>query len=230
MLIQIPVTKKRTASSNFWIPWSLRNPRASSKSRFTPKLHTDQYLDFQSHHPLEHKISVIRTLMHRAETTVTEPSDLAVGKDHIKFVLKNCGYQNWVFSNSDRKSEANQREPTGRRSYSTLPCIHDISNKISRAYKKAGVHTSFKPHKTLRQLLVAPKDKPPRDQLAGTVYCLECEDCHNWYIGESTRLSGQTHQGTYHHQNFLHLSSFWTLKDCQTPFWSRQGQNTCSRD
>ena len=173
-----------------------KKPNGSIKvSVYRKATHTDQYLDFQSHHPLEHKISVVRTLMHRAETTVTEPSDLAVEKDHIKSALKNCGYQNWVFSNSVRKSElsheSNQREPTGRRIYSTLPYIQGISDKLRRAYKKAGVHTSFKPHKTLRQLLVAPKDKPPPDHLAGTVYCLECEDCHKCYIGESARPLGK---------------------------------------
>ena len=156
--------------------------------------HTYQYLDFQSHHPLEHQISVILTLMHRAETTVTEPSDLGVEKENIKSALKNCGYQNWVFSNSDRKSECtpevNQRELTGRRIYSTLPYIQGISDKIRKAYKKEGVHTSFKPHKILHQLLVVPKDKPP-NQLAGTVYCLECEDCHKCYIGESARPLGK---------------------------------------
>ena len=126
--------------------------------------------------------------------TSGERSDLAVEKDHIKSVLKNCGYQNLVFSNSDRKSEHSpeikQRELTGRRIYSTLPYIQGISDKLRRAYKKAGVQTSFKPHKTLRQLLLAPKDKPP-DQLAGTVYCLECEDCHKCYIEESTRPLGK---------------------------------------
>ena len=37
--------------------------------------HTDQYLAFESHHPLEHKLSVIKTLFHRAETVVTDPAD-----------------------------------------------------------------------------------------------------------------------------------------------------------
>ena len=36
-----------------------------------------------------------------------------------------------------------------------------------------------------------PKDKPPPDQLAGTVYCLECEDCHKCYIEESARPLGK---------------------------------------
>ena len=54
--------------------------------------HTDQYLDFQSHHPLEHKVSVVRTLMHRVETTVTEPTDLSVEKDHTKSALIRTGF------------------------------------------------------------------------------------------------------------------------------------------
>ena len=107
--------------------------------------------------------------MHRAETTVTEPTDLAVEKDHIKSALKNCGYQDWVFSNSNRKAEASPevhtRETSKKRIYSMLLYIQGILDKIHRAYKKVGVQTSFKPYKTLRQLLVAPKDKPPQDQL-----------------------------------------------------------------
>ena len=133
--------------------------------------------------------------MHRAETTVTEPSDLAVKKITSNLPWKTVVIKTGFFSNSYRKSElspeSNQMEPTGRRIYSTLHYIQDISEKLRRAYKKAGVHTSFKPHKTLRQLLVAPKDKPPPDQLAGTVYCLECEDCHKCYIRESARRLGK---------------------------------------
>ena len=37
--------------------------------------HTDQYLAFESHHPLEHKLSVIRTLFHRADIVVTDPEN-----------------------------------------------------------------------------------------------------------------------------------------------------------
>ena len=36
-----------------------------------------------------------------------------------------------------------------------------------------------------------PKDKFLLDQLAGTVYCFECEDCHKCYIGESARPLGK---------------------------------------
>ena len=49
--------------------------------------HTDQYLAFESHHPLLHKLSVIRTLFHCAETVVTDPADQVSELDHVKSAL-----------------------------------------------------------------------------------------------------------------------------------------------
>ena len=49
--------------------------------------HTDQYLLFDSHHPLEHKLGVIRTLNQRADTVPTTA-------EHIRGALKICGCQN----------------------------------------------------------------------------------------------------------------------------------------
>ena len=37
--------------------------------------HTDQYLNFHSHHPIHHKLGVVRTLMDRCESLVTEDQD-----------------------------------------------------------------------------------------------------------------------------------------------------------
>ena len=43
------------------------------KTSSEPKMtYTDQYLDFQSQHPLHHKLGDIRTLMDRMENTLTE--------------------------------------------------------------------------------------------------------------------------------------------------------------
>ena len=37
--------------------------------------HTDQYLNFMSHHPIDHKISVMRTLLERSQNLASEPED-----------------------------------------------------------------------------------------------------------------------------------------------------------
>ena len=45
--------------------------------------HTDQYLNFGSHHPLNHKLAVIRTLSERCYSIVTE--------EHVAKALRKCG-------------------------------------------------------------------------------------------------------------------------------------------
>ena len=42
---------------------------------YRKKSHTDQYLNFSSHHPLNHKLAVIRTLLERCYSVVTEEDD-----------------------------------------------------------------------------------------------------------------------------------------------------------
>ena len=52
------------------------------------KTHTDQYLHFTSHHPLQHKLSVSRTLMDRKDKVVTEPQDKEQEESKVKEALK----------------------------------------------------------------------------------------------------------------------------------------------
>ena len=54
---------------------------------FRKPTHTDQYLHFRSHHPLEHKLSVVKTLLHRSET-VTDPVDRSEEVEHVKTALR----------------------------------------------------------------------------------------------------------------------------------------------
>ena len=46
--------------------------------------HTDQYLNFSSNHPVQQKLGVIQTLYHRANTVITNPTDVVEEKDHSR--------------------------------------------------------------------------------------------------------------------------------------------------
>ena len=58
--------------------------------------HTDQYLNWDSNHQLEHKIAVMRTLLTRAETVFSDPSDPEEVR-HVKKALSTNGYKKWSF-------------------------------------------------------------------------------------------------------------------------------------
>jgi len=63
---------------------------------YRKKTHTDQYLDFSSHHPLQHKFSVVRTLLDRCSQMVTEEQDRQAEESHIQEALSRCGYPEWT--------------------------------------------------------------------------------------------------------------------------------------
>jgi len=57
---------------------------------YRKKTHTDQSLNFMSHHPLHQKLGVIRTLLNRYENVVTEEEDRRQEEEHITSALKKC--------------------------------------------------------------------------------------------------------------------------------------------
>ena len=64
---------------------------------YRKKTHTDRYLHFSSHHPLQHKLGVIRTLLDRCNDIVTETDDRQKEEQHIVEALSKCGYPKWSF-------------------------------------------------------------------------------------------------------------------------------------
>ena len=111
--------------------------------------HTDQYLMFDSHHPLEHKLSVVRTLLNRKEEIVTDESDKLEEDKHIKTVLKACKYPDWAIKRvekqlSDKKQGIAKPKPDRKndqqhRGQVVLPYISGITERIRRSMQKRGI-------------------------------------------------------------------------------------------
>ena len=57
---------------------------------YSKLMHTDQYLQWDSHHNLAAKYSVISTLTQRARTVCTKPELLNNEKQHLRKVLAKC--------------------------------------------------------------------------------------------------------------------------------------------
>ena len=157
--------------------------------------HTDQYLLWTSEHPTEHKLSVVRTLYHRA-TIVTDTQDRAEEEAHIHNALIHCQYPQWAIEKGRKQVQQHKTKTTKKKNQTsdkkhaaivTLPYIRGVTERIQRAMRKHNINTPVKPHTKLRQLLVKPKDKIKPENKCNVIYEIPCLSCNNTYIGETGR-------------------------------------------
>ena len=160
--------------------------------------HTDQYLNFLSNHPLEHKRGVVRTLAYRAKAVVSEKDERQKEIEHLRGALRVNGYPDWILreldeneiSEKERKTPGKKDEVHGEKAKKfpvVIPYIKGFSEEIRRVFGKYDIPTYFKPMNTLRQLLVKPKDPVDKESVVGPVYRIQCEECPASYIGETER-------------------------------------------
>ena len=112
---------------------------------------------------------------------VTTPEDKDSEIKHIKSALKRCGYQEWSFKracvkkNTSVSTNQDTTSDTKNKINVVIPFVQELSEKIKCVYGQYGAATAFKPHQTLRQLLVSPKDKSLDEEKAGVVYRYPCK-------------------------------------------------------
>ena len=95
--------------------------------------HTDQYLQWDSHHSLSAKYSVIGTLTHRAKVVWTDPELLQGEINHLRRALGKCKYPNWAINRVQHKVLSNNREDTNNNSIN--PSNNDNSQVITTQTK-----------------------------------------------------------------------------------------------
>ena len=172
---------------------------------FRKPTHTDQYLQFDSAHPLEHKLSVVRTLYHRAYTVVSQWDGILKEKEHVAKALSVCGYPKWALEDTGsgaarraREAQSGERKERKCQGRVTIPYIQSVSEEIRRVLGSVNITTHFRPPGTLRQVLFHPKDKVPKGKKANVIYQVECGQCGEKYVGETQQpLSKRVHQHTH---------------------------------
>ena len=163
--------------------------------------HTDLYLQWDSHHTIPSKYSVVGTLYHRAKTICSNQEMLLKEEQHLFQALKKCKYPTWALNrvklrcqNPSNKSKNNnqkkQNNQTRRNLYMVVPYYKGLNESIKRSCSRFGVQVHFKGGLTIKDLLMAPKDKDHILKKSGVIYKYTCDkvECDEEYIGESARL------------------------------------------
>ena len=112
--------------------------------RWWKPTHTDQYLNFTSHHPLVHKQSVVCTLTNRAKLYVTTTEDQQAKLQYVHNALRANSYKEWVLNaplSKPHKMERNKNKNINSRSLMVdLPYVQGTSEILARIFKCHGVN------------------------------------------------------------------------------------------
>ena len=109
----------------------------------------------------------------------------------ISLQISCIGHQQDEVKNSTPRTAKNNkgtRTNTINRSFITVPCSKGLSDSFKNICKRYGIQVHFKSGKTLKDELVAPKDKDHITKKSGIIYRLECDEEH---IEETSRTFGE---------------------------------------
>ena len=134
----------------------------------------------------------------------SDPEDLKDEIKHVNNSLKRCHYPEWAIrkvtkslsmSKEERDKKKQEQRKSGQGTYKStvvMPYQRGKSEHIRRIFQRHKVNVCFRPQRTLRQILVHPKDKPNKQEICGPIYHIKClgrskEECEHGYIGETER-------------------------------------------
>ena len=156
--------------------------------------HTDQYLQWDSHHNLSAKFSVINTLSHRAQTVCSNPELLKQEKEHLRKALIQCKYPKWALDKVEKRlNRSSSKAIDGVNNQSTnstsaatkevkskghivIPYTQGLCESIKKICGRYGIQTHFKGGSTIKNLLVSSKDKDPMVSQSDAIYWYQCGD------------------------------------------------------
>ena len=152
--------------------------------------HAHQYLQWDTHHHLSAKFSVIHTLSHRAQTVCTN-------LDMVERRLKNPSSEVSDRANNQHTTSAQPAtKEVKTKGHIVISCTQGLCESIKKISGRYDIQSYFKGSNTIRNLLVSPKDKNPMVNQSGAIYWFQCGDlfCEDEYIGETSRTFGERYK------------------------------------
>ena len=159
-----------------------------------------RYLNFNSHHPLRYKKSVINNLVYRAVLL----SDKEFQKNNLRLIINTLEENDYPHSfiqviMNQRLSTLKEKTRLGsnqvdidteNKPYIGIPYVEGLSEKISGILNSYNINTAFKNQKNLKMIFTPTKDKIPKELSSNIVYSIPCKgnDCKAVYIGQTKRF------------------------------------------
>jgi len=89
-----------------------------------------------------------------------------------------------------KPSKRKQKRHSANRRLVVLAYVEGTSERIAVVMRKHQVPVAMRPVKTLKSLLVHPKDEQEKQEITECVYKIPCASCDKCYIGETGRKFG----------------------------------------
>ena len=112
-----------------------------------------------------------------------------------------CKYPDWAINRTKLKigtpkSNNNISSKTISRGNITVSYSEGLSESVKNICKKYGIQVHFKSGKSIKDELVAPKDKDHSTKKSSIIYRYKCDrmECDEEYIGETARTFGERYK------------------------------------
>jgi len=163
----------------------------SSISVFRKATHTGRYLSYRSEHPLQHKRSVVNTVLHRADTIRNDEKDRQAEIAIVKTSLIENGHPERMIHFPNKRYESKQKEET--RSLAVLPYYPGLTEKLKRL-SSHNIKVVSKPIRKIGDIIGSTKGPINKNLRQGAIYSIPCHDCQKHYIGESKQCFETKHK------------------------------------
>jgi len=135
--------------------------------------------------------------LERCYSIVTEEGDRKK-EEHFAKALSKCGCHPWKIdrvkqdivekSLKDKAKKAKNRRGN-HKCMVVMPYVKGLSEEFARILKSHSIATANRPHRTLRNFMVHPKDKVKDEEKTELIYCVPWKNCSSSYVGETGRSS-----------------------------------------
>ena len=154
----------------------------------------------------------------------SNPELLQKEKDHLRKALTKCNYPKWALDKVEKRLNRSTRQVNAggnntaqsanpkSKGHIVIPYTQGLCKSIRKICGMYGIQTHFKGGRTIKNLLVSPKDKDPMLNQSGAIYRYQCSNlgCDDEYIGETSRTFGERYKEHLKAPSAIHHHSIQT--------------------